>query len=257
MTIKPFDKAATKYDETFTHTFIGKAQRKTVWFHIDKNYFPKNSNLLELNCGTGEDAHLWHERKINVLSTDNSNQMIRVSISKFPNICFKQLDIKYCKNDLVDKDIVFSNFGGFNCLNQNEIRNFFLDANKNLAVNSSVILVIMGKKCIWDNLFLLAKGKFRKIGRRNTNQALLVSVEHEIIKTWYYTPNEIKKMAGSNFKVERLKPIGLFVPPSYLSNWFMNKLWLLSILELCDRILPFGFFANYADHYYIQFTKRK
>jgi|TARA_R110000737_G_scaffold345097_1_gene373173 SAM-dependent methyltransferase len=252
-----FDKAATRYDETFTNTNIGIAQRNAVWRHIDKNRFPQNSHVLELNCGTGEDASRWEERKMHILATDISQEMVKVSKSKFPSIDFKQLDIKNCREELRGKNIIFSNFGGFNCLSSAEIKQFFLEANQNLKADAKIILLIMGKNCIWDNLFLLAKGKFSEIGRRNTYQSISVSVENETIQTWYYSPKEIKKLAGSNFKVEKLKPIGLLVPPSYLSHWFSNKSWLISILAFKDRFLSFSFLANYADHYYIQLTKRK
>lgn len=251
-----FDKVAINYDETFTNTSIGKAQRNAVWINIDQNKFQQNSYVLELNCGTGEDASRWKERKMNILATDISEAMITLAKSKFPKIEFKELDIKNCREELKNKSIVFSNFGGFNCLSKDEIQQFFQIANQNLNESASIILVIMGKKCIWDNLFLLLKGKFSQFGRRNTDQTISISVENTKVQTWYYSPKDIKKMAGSNFKVEKLKPIGLMVPPSYLSKWFDNNPWLISILAFKDRFLSLSILANYADHYYIQFTKR-
>ena len=256
MMANSFDNASVKYDDTFTNSCIGQSQRKAVWTQIDSNDFPENLNVLELNCGTGEDANRWSKRKMNVLATDISEGMINVAKAKFSNIDFKHLDINDCIEECTYKDIIFSNFGGFNCLTNSEIQNFFLKANQNLAPNACIILVIMGKKCIWDNLFLLLKGKFKELGRRNTNQSLEVSVDDKIVQTYYYSPKEIKNLAGLNFKMQKLKPIGFFVPPSYLSKWFTNKRWLLSILESKDKYLSLPFFSNYADHYYIQFTKR-
>lgn len=256
MARESFDEAATNYDESFSNTNIGKTQRKAVWEQIDLNNFPNNSNILELNCGTGEDAKLWQEREMNIFATDISEEMIRISKSKFPQIQFDQRDIKNCKNLMAEKDILFSNFGGFNCLADINIQQFFVEANSILQPNSTIILVLMGKKCILDNLFLLLKGKFKLLGRRNTKQPLKVAVGNVFVETWYYSPTEIIHFAGSDFEVKKIKPIGLFVPPSYLSNWFSNKTRLLTFLEFLDRFTQFKFLANYADHFYIQFTKR-
>lgn len=252
-----FDKAAHSYDQTFTQTCIGKAQRERVWLYIDRNKFPEKSKVLELNCGTGEDAFRWSERKMNVLATDLSNEMIQVAKSKFPSLAFQRLDIRDSGEAMREKDIIFSNFGGFNCLTKTDIDFFFQEAAKKLDENGKIILVIMGKKCIWDNLFLLLKGKFREIGRRNTANLVSVFVENEAVPTWYYSPKEMINMAGSSFQVDQLKPIGLFVPPSYLSKWMTRNKWLFSILGFMEHALSFGFLANYADHYYIQFNKRK
>ena len=56
-----FDRVASSYDELFTHTAIGRAQRKQVWEKL-LAAFPPGSRILELNCGTGEDARFLAAR---------------------------------------------------------------------------------------------------------------------------------------------------------------------------------------------------
>ena len=51
----PFDSIAARYDETFTHSRIGKAQRASVWHELDRA-FPTGSRVLEVGCGTGYDT---------------------------------------------------------------------------------------------------------------------------------------------------------------------------------------------------------
>ena len=51
----PFDGLAADYDRTFTASTIGQLMRAAVWRRIDAVFQP-GDRVLELNCGTGEDA---------------------------------------------------------------------------------------------------------------------------------------------------------------------------------------------------------
>ena len=129
MTSALFDSAAQYYDEAFTNTEIGKLQRTRVQNYLS-SILPNNSlNILELNCGTGADAIWFAKKGHKVLATDISEKMIqigRVKVEKFnlsDKIIFEQLDI----NEINEKyfttkfDLVFSNFGGLNCLTKTEL----------------------------------------------------------------------------------------------------------------------------------------
>lgn len=250
-----FDSAASAYDETFTFSSVGIAQRNLVWHHIKRMNLTKHANILEINCGTGEDAKRWSELNKSVKSTDISPKMIELAKSKFPKIDFETLDINKIEKYKEDYDLLFSNFGGLNCLSKEELKAFFNDAHKQLPAHGRMLLVIMGKKCIWDRLFLVLKGKWNERNRRNTESFIEVNVDQIPVKTWYYSPKEINRFAGSQFETDGVYPIGLFVPPSYLANRFDNKKGLMKFLEFLDRLFSFRFLANYADHYLIVLKK--
>ena len=54
-TVLAFDSLAAKYDDLFTRSVIGRAQRGAVWEALVDRFEP-GAHILELNCGTGEDA---------------------------------------------------------------------------------------------------------------------------------------------------------------------------------------------------------
>jgi ubiquinone/menaquinone biosynthesis C-methylase UbiE len=78
-----FDSAANQYDSDFTHTEIGKMQRRGVYHFLNKKTLTPNSiSILEINCGTGEDA-IWFSKKGHTISaTDASSGMIDVAKQK-------------------------------------------------------------------------------------------------------------------------------------------------------------------------------
>lgn len=249
-----FDLAANLYDDHFTYSQVGRAQRKQVWGNIDELNIVAPRSVLEINCGTGEDAKIWHSKKHKIIPTDLSPEMIKVASRKSPDLEFKILNINKLESVQNEFDIIFSNFGGLNCLSPTDLNAFFSKAYSKLPTNGQLILVLMGKKCIWDNLFLFLKGKWNQIGRRNTADGIEINVDGQHVTTWYYSPKQIINMA-SNFSCNRLKPIGLHVPPSYLANFFENKKLLLSTAIFLDKIWSFSFLSNYSDHYFISLTK--
>ena len=73
-----FSLIAERYDETFTRTTIGKAQRKVVWDALTQA-FSRGDHVLELNCGTGEDAFFLARRGISLTACDASSAMVAVA----------------------------------------------------------------------------------------------------------------------------------------------------------------------------------
>src|SRR5580700_2688402 len=73
-----FDRIADSYDETWTNTPVGRIQRNAVWCEMDRVVKP-NHRVLDLGCGTGEDAlHLMQAGAI-VEAIDGSAAMIEAA----------------------------------------------------------------------------------------------------------------------------------------------------------------------------------
>src|SRR3954471_3886707 len=70
-----FDRLAARYDQLWTNTPIGRAQRNQVWREIDPLFRP-GQLILDIGCGTGEDAAHFAARGITVGATDASAGMI-------------------------------------------------------------------------------------------------------------------------------------------------------------------------------------
>ena len=80
-----FDTIAEEYDRMFTHSILGKAQRSLVHEAL-RDSFREGQHVLDLNCGTGEDAILMAARGISVLACDVSKRMINVAWQKLATL---------------------------------------------------------------------------------------------------------------------------------------------------------------------------
>ena len=89
-----FDKAALNYDATFTNSEIGQLQRNLIYKQLSKQ-LDSVQNILEINCGTGEDAIWFAQQNFKITATDISPKMIDVAKSKAPfeNLNFQTADI--------------------------------------------------------------------------------------------------------------------------------------------------------------------
>ena len=79
--VSTFDAMAEGYDRQFTASNIGAMMRKAVWARCALRFAP-GSRILEMNCGTGEDALWLTHRGVQVLATDISPAMLQIAQGK-------------------------------------------------------------------------------------------------------------------------------------------------------------------------------
>lgn len=114
-----FDSLTPTYDDSFTHTAIGRYLREQVHARLDRR-FHADDHVLELGCGTGEDALYLASRGVRVTATDVSDAMLNAARAKTagnPLVSVDKLDLRKLPQDAsANFDGVYSNFGPLNCL---------------------------------------------------------------------------------------------------------------------------------------------
>ncbi len=255
-----FDTAAATYDTTFSFSTIGKAQRERVYHFLEKEILSQDHSLhiLELNCGTGEDAQHLTKQGHTVLATDISEGMIAQARQKYNDINFAVQDINTIRATTFPQqfDLIFSNFGGLNCLSPEQLQSFLQKAPQLLKHSGKLCLVIMPKACLWELVYFLAKAQFKKAFRRNNKKPVLANVDGVDVPTWYYDPKHLERWTIDTFKVKSIAPIGIAIPPSYLEPFFKNKKGFLKFLKRAETYLTSSSLSRYADHYSIILEKR-
>lgn len=254
-----FDIHAQNYDTVFTHSAIGKAQRERVYKYLEKKLATdKKLHILEVNCGTGEDAHHIFKQGHHIIATDISEKMVAVASDKYPEITFRALDITQINDTTFDQkfDLIFSNFGGLNCLSGQQLQGFLALSKSLLTSKGEVIMVIMPKYTLWERFYFLLKLQFRNAFRRNTKKAIHANVEGIQVPTWYYNPKDVIAFAKAYTKPTTIKPIGIAIPPSYLEPYFKNKPRFMKLLITLESWFQHPFWAKYADHFLISFEKK-
>ncbi|MCB0482151.1 MAG: class I SAM-dependent methyltransferase [Flavobacteriales bacterium] len=254
-----FDAAAKFYDEEFTRSTIGRMQRKRVWTYLEKTMGDKPLRILEINGGTGEDAIWLAQQGHDVTCTDISPEMLAIAEQKAVHLSddlgihFKKLDVrKIHEFEMEDEfDVVFSNFGGLNCISPEDLKLFCSALPWLLAPSGRFIGVFLGKFCFWEYLYFTMKGDRKKAWRRQSKEAVMANVSGVQIPTWYYHADEIRELNPKS-ELMGLKSVGSFIPPSYLQPFFDNKKGLLRALRNLEYATDgINFLSSLADHFLV------
>ena len=262
-----FDPIARNYDSGFTHTLTGRYQRDQVYSLLHKlltRELPEK--ILELNCGTGEDA-LWFARNgCSVLATDISENMIQVAREKAANNKLNdKINCRTCSIEEVSRlsrngpfDLIFSNFGGLNCLPPHILQQAAKDMASLLHREGHLVLVVMSRFCWWETLYFLLKGRSKEAWRRKSEGPVIARLsEHANINTWYYSPSQLIRLFSECFSPKQIRPVGFFLPPSYLDPAFAKHSRALRVLNRLESWCPNGtLFSSGADHFIVHLRKR-
>ena len=234
-----FDSLAARYDELFTNSLVGRAQRDAVWEVVDQTFAP-GARILELNSGTGEDALHLAARGVTVVGCDASASMIEVARRKVrtelpsASVNFYHLPIERV-SELAFRgpfEGVFSNFSGLNCI---EDLNDVADQLASLVRPGTRLLICVSTRvCLWEVVVYGLQANWNKAGRRIRGQAR-ASVGGVEVAVSYPTLRQMKAAFKPWFRHVSTTAIGLAVPPSYMESW-------------CRRHPSFLRFARRVDH---------
>ena len=164
------------------------------------------------------------------------------------------LDLDSFNETLFDKkfDLIFSNFGGINCINPDSLRTLFEKLPTILNPGGRFVGVVMPKFCAWETVFFLLRFQFKKAFRRLSAKETLSDLHGPAAKTWYYHPKQITAWSKENFRLVSLQPVGLTLPPAYLERFFsVRKRWLTRLNRIERRFSQSRMFSAMADNYII------
>jgi SAM-dependent methyltransferase/putative flippase GtrA len=252
-----FDDLAAGYDATFTNTVIGRALREIVWQHIDQS-FAGCRRVLELGCGTGEDAVRLARAGAQVLATDASERMIQAARQKallagcshrinFQHVAMEDLETVLSGETF---DAVLSNFGAVNCAR--DLPGLTRDVASRLAPGGKLLWVVLGRTVPWEWAWYLARGKWSKAWRRLTPGGVI----WRGLTVTYPAPRAMKWLLEPCFTTDRVSPLGLVLPPSYAARWLERSPRAFALLRALEEVAQhFPPLACMSDHYIIEATR--
>lgn len=220
--------------------------------------------MLELNRGSGDDALLFGEYGFNIMATDIGSEMLKITTLKSRQFSMQHgisshyLDLESFDETIFDKkfDLVFSNFGGLNCINPQSFERLMTKLPAIMNPGGRFIGIIMPKFCAYETLFFLLKFQFRKAFRRLTSNEVVSTMHGENLKTWFYNPSQVRKWAVKKFNLISLKPVGFAMPSSYLESFFTFRSELLMRMNAIDTKIKASFFSGMSDHFIIDLKLR-
>ncbi len=251
-----FDEMARTYDQSFTDTAVGRVLREIVWSRFEP--FQASRRILELGCGTGEDAVRLASAGARVVATDASAEMIQVARRKaLGGRCAERIEFRCLPMEDIRSlpegeifDGVLSNFGAVNCVR--DLKSLIADLAGRLATGAPLLWVIMGRYAPWEWFWYVLRGESRKAWRRLGQEG----TEWRGLTIHYPTPAQMRALLRPYFKVTRVAPLGVLLPPSYATGWLERSPRTLRLLSCLERwAQPVSVLASLSDHFVVEATR--
>jgi SAM-dependent methyltransferase len=261
----PFDAVAERYDEIFTQSRIGTAQRLSVWKELE-NTFHGGDHVIEIGCGTGVDACFLAERGVKVVASDSSRGMLEVAGRRIASLKSDVVEIAVNLRLLPAENLAalrgdgpfdgaFSNFGAVNCVQ--DLGLLAKNLHDLLKPGANVLLCLLGPCCLWEIGWYLTRGNPQKAFRRLRSGGTTARIaDGEPVTVHYPSVRSLVRTFAPHFRLRFIKGVGVLVPPSYLESWANRFPSLLdfgvqadALLERCPGI------RQLADHVLLKFER--
>jgi len=202
-----FDRLAPRYDEVWTNSTAGRLQRDAVWRHLDP-LVRRGDRVLDIGCGTGEDALHFAELGGQVLALDVSPEMVRIARAKGVNARVLAIEELHVFADTFE--LVLANFGGLNCLRDLSILQDTLA--RLVRPRGFLAMCLMSRFCLWEAAYYGVRGQFTKAARRWRGAAMTSGG----LSLVYPSAKQVLRALSPDFDLVADVGVGILVPPSFV-----------------------------------------
>lgn len=254
-----FDQAAQNYDPLYqSNPVMAWLRRESL--DVLQATFPPASQLLEIGCGTGDEALALGRAGHKVVATDISAAMIEIAQAKtIPGagrVTWRVLPAGQLADLVSDYgtsffDGAYASFGALNC--EPDLMQTITNLTDLLRPGAPLVCSVMNRWCIWEIgwglLHLRPSQAFRRL-QIGWIEAGLASPEGRLaVPTRYYSPRGFAHQFEPRFRLEQVRGLPVLLPPPYLGHLLDRYPAVFSRLEGIERRLRDRYpFYSMGDH---------
>lgn len=256
-----FEPLANDYDDLFTRRPIGRLLRAAVWRQLDAVFRP-GDRVLDLGCGTGEDALHLARRGVRVHGLDGAPGMIAQARAKLRAAGLDdRAHFEVCPiEELAGLELparfdgVVSNFGALNCVADLPALGRTLAGL--VRPGGSVVAMVMGPLCAWEVGWYLLRGDAGRAFRRLRRGGARVDLGAGPLVVRYPRPNTLVEAFGPAFELQDVVAIGALLPPTYAAGSLdAHPRALAALAGIERRIERWPMAVALADHYLVRLRR--
>ena len=255
-TAAPFDAAAAGYDASFSERQLGRWLRGIVWQQLERAFAP-GQHILELGCGSGDDAIWLAQHGLTVTATDASSAMLeqtrrkvdaagvgdavrvaRVDLGTWGGTSPQPLSAPERGFGAIETSpsparrgvgvrslpaILATPYDGvlanFGPINCVEDRRAVAERLATVVrPGGRVVLGVMGPLCPWEWGWFLLHGQPRNAARRWRSGVTARVPGGGALRVWYPSARRLEREFAPHFRRLELSGVGLLLPPSELGG---------------------------------------
>jgi SAM-dependent methyltransferase len=252
---KAFDRAAPRYDAGLAGNAPALVFRR-VFVALLLRAFPPGSRLLDLGCGTGEDAVALAESGRFVHAIDVSAAMVERARAKArergvdgSRVSFDVRAAEECDEaGAAVYDGAYADFGALNCADLARVGGALAWA---LRPRAPVLLSLMGRRPLPALLRRLVTGRGARRGQ------VTPRVAEVPVPTWYATVGEARRRLGPAFAWQSTRALGVLMPGPQHGSWAERNPQAFGVLAALESgIRGFPLLRGLGDHIVLEGVRR-
>lgn len=254
---RAFDVVARDYDATYGAPGGGLAgdhgNAVMAWMRQEnvallREAFPPGSYLLELGCGTGEEAVILAREGRRVLATDLSPRMAARALAKArtAGVSGRVRVVTVPAGGIAalrpphPVDGAYASFGGLNC--EPNLPAVARELARLVRPGGLFVTSVMGRTClfemVWYALHAQPRRALRRVPRAWTSAPVAGRAGVEMtVPTRYLSVRDVKRAFAPYFVLEQALALPLLLPPPYADVFFRRYLTLFRRLMPVERHL--------------------
>jgi SAM-dependent methyltransferase len=257
-----FDSVAANYDGPRGNNALIQDMRREMWRWLDAT-FPRQSDLLDLGCGTGLDAVRMAERGHGVLATDWSPRMVertheraaaaRLS-DKVRTAAIGAHELERIEGSSI-LDGVYSNLGPLNCLP--DLAPVSRECSRLVKPGGHLVFTVIGRCCPWEIAYYACRADWTRLSVRFSRGMTPVGMNGHTVWTRYWTPMELYRRFARDFALVHCRALCLFAPPPYMT-WIKDRhpAWFERLWRWDRRAGSWPLLRSLGDHFLIVMARR-
>jgi SAM-dependent methyltransferase len=245
-----FDSLAAAYDRSFGLSPIGRLLRFRVAERVMSGSRP-GARVLDLGCGTGEDA-VWLASQGHVVhGIDESPKMIEAAKVKAAEhgstATFECRSVQSLSLEPARFDVILSNFGALNCV---PLATWAGVVPALLKESGRAFVVLMGRTP-------LPEGLRRGFGAADRGRIAEVRIGASTMSVHYESVAAVKRALASSATVSRVEALGCFVPGPGYEGFARRHPVLTGALAMAECVLRTApLLRGRGDHTLFEFERR-
>jgi SAM-dependent methyltransferase len=221
-------------------------------YRILEAHLRPGGSILDLGCGTGEDALHYARGGFAVTCVDPSPGMLEEAAKKLGafsgRVRLLRTDARHLGMLAEGSfDGILSNFGALNCV---EDPAPVLERSAELLTDGGVLaLCLLNPYSLWETGSFLLRGEMASAFRRWKRGRVQVRVGQGTVATWYHRVGEILRETEGSFRTLAVIGLNVLTPPPGSMRFRERHPRLAGLLARVDeRVAALPVFSRLGDH---------
>ncbi len=246
---RAFDAVAPVYDRSFAapyNALMGWLRQENL--ALLKATFPPNSRLLEIGCGTGEEAVALARRGALVVATDISPAMVRRTRQRAhrAGVAHRVQTLVLPAGQVaalrppVPFDGVYSSFGALNC--EPDLATWARGVASLVQSDGLLVCSVINRWCLWEVMWFALRGRWQVARRRWTREWQVAQLpasngRRVPLPFRYLTAGDMVTLLSPYFVIEQVMALPVCLPPPALDPLYRRYPRLFGLLRRVEHYM--------------------